>query len=369
LKKINMRLVFLALVVFVLFSVPAMAENAVGSTPGTDVAVQSDDEASKPSPWLAVPIVSSSPKVGTSAGGMVGYLFKLDPESTSSMLGVGGTYSTTDSLLGGAFLRTYWDQDSKRFIFFGGGGKINNDYEDFLGSGLSAQTTDNMKIIQARYLQQVKNKWFAGVKGTYTNYLIASEDVNVNRALESVGLTGFDSVGLGLIAMYDSLNNQNTPSTGIRFALENFAYREALGGEEDFDVYTMKYSHYLAHGEGHVLAYRAEGRWTSNASPGGYSSVSLRGYTRGQYLAPHSTMIEVEERLHIKGRFGINFFAGLASLYGDGLRWSDADNLYPSIGLGGQIIINKTEQIAMTFDLAFGESGNNGFYMRFGQAF
>ncbi|WP_155304773.1 hypothetical protein [Desulfosarcina widdelii] len=80
-------------------------------------------------------------------------------------------------------------------------------------------------------------------------------------------------------------------------------------------------------------------------------------------------MIEIEERLHLKGRFGLNVFAGLASLYGDGLNAFDSDNLYPSIGVGGQIMLKEAEQITMTFDFAFGESGNNGFYMRFGQAF
>jgi hypothetical protein len=300
---------------------------------------------------------------------MVGYLFKLDPKSTSSMLGVGGTYSTTDSLLGSVFLRTFWDQDRKRLIVFSGGGKVKNDYEDFLGSGMPAQTTDNLKVFQGRYLQQVKDKWFAGVKATYTNYVISSEDGNVNDILESLGLTGVDSVALGLVAMYDSRNNQNTPSKGIQFMVENFAYRKALGGEENFDTYQMKFNHYLPQGNGHVLAYRVQGRWTSNASPGGYSSVFLRGYTRGQYLAPHSTMIEIEERLHLKGRLGVNLFAGLASLYGNGLSGLDSDNLYPSAGIGGQIIINEAEQIAMTFDIALGESGNYGFYMRFGQAF
>ena len=314
-------------------------------------------------------MVSSDPKVGTSGGGMVAYLFKLDPDSTSSMLGVGGTYSTTDSLLGGIFLRSFWDQDKKRLILFGGGGKIENDYEDFLGTGLPVQTTDNVKVLQARYLQQVKDKWFVGIKGTYTNYLISSENDFVNDALESLGLTGFNSVGLGLIAMYDSRDNQNTPTSGIKFTLENFAYREALGGEEDFDVYNANFTHYVPHGEGHVFAYKIQGRWTEDASPGGYSSISLRGYARGQYLAPHSTSIEFEERLHINGRYGLNIFAGLSSLYGDGLKWSDSDNLYPSIGLGGQYMLNEKEQMAMTIDLAFGKSGNNGFYIRFGQAF
>ncbi|RLT93488.1 MAG: hypothetical protein D9N14_18480 [Ketobacter sp.] len=327
---------------------------------------QAEDEKS---PWLAVPLVSSDPKVGTSAGGMAGYLFKLDQDSTSSMVAVGGTYSTTDSLLGGVVLRTFWDQDRKRLIVFGGGGEINNDYEDFLGSGMPAQTTDQLKALQARYLQQVRDNWYAGVKGTYTNYLIFSEDGSINDMLDSLGLTGFDSVAVGLIAMYDSRDNQNAPDSGTLFSLENFAYREALGGEESFDVYTLKLKQYLPHGDGNVLAYQLSGRWTSDASPGGYSSVALRGYTRGQYLAPHSTQIEFEERVHIGGRFGVNFFAGVACLYGDGSKCTDTENLYPSVGAGGQITLKEEEHIVMTFDFAFGKSGNNGFYMRFGQSF
>nr|WP_320192233.1 BamA/TamA family outer membrane protein [uncultured Desulfobacter sp.] len=218
-------------------------------------------------------------------------------------------------------------------------------------------------------MQQIKGQWFAGIKGTYTNYVISSEDGNINDALDSLGLTGVDSMALGLIAMYDSRDNQNAPGSGIRFNLENFAYRQALGGEESFDVFTLKFRHYLPHGRDNVLAYRINGRWTAGANPGGYSSVYLRGYTRGQYLAPHSTLVEFEERLHIKGRFGVNFFAGIASLYGDGLNAFDADNLYTSGGVGGQIMLNKAEQMVMTFDFALGESGNHGFYMRFGQAF
>ena len=168
-----MRLDFLVFVLFVLISAASMAQDAVSTPSDTDVDIQTDHENSKAesepeaksSPWLAVPMISSDPKVGTSAGGMVGYMIKLDPESTSSMVGMGGTYSTTDSLLGGVFLRSFWDQDRKRLNLFAGGGKVNNDYEDFLGSGLPVQTTDNVKVFEGRYLQQVKGKWFAGGKG------------------------------------------------------------------------------------------------------------------------------------------------------------------------------------------------------------
>lgn len=321
------------------------------------------------SPWLAVPMVSSNPKIGTSAGGMASYLFKLDPESTSSMVGVGGTFSTTDSYGAGVFLRTFWDQDRKRLTLFGGGGTINNDYEDFLGSSYPAQTTDNFHVLQLKYLQQVKDQWYAGIQATYTNYLIFSENGGVNEALGLLGLTGFDSVGVGLVGMYDTRNNKNTPTSGIKFQMDNFAYRESLGGEDSFDVYRVKFRQYIPQANNSVLAYRVDGRWTDDASNGAYSSVDLRGYTQGQYLAPHASLVELEKRWRLRGRFGVNLFAGVTCLYGDGKSCTSSENLYPSAGVGGQIMINEAEQISMSFDFAVGKEGNNGFYMRFGQAF
>ncbi|MBT8339936.1 MAG: hypothetical protein KJP07_07980, partial [Desulfatitalea sp.] len=64
-----MRFYSFVFVVFVLISGIAMAEELTGSIPGTEVDRQSNNDASKSSPWLAVPMVSSDPKVGTSAGG------------------------------------------------------------------------------------------------------------------------------------------------------------------------------------------------------------------------------------------------------------------------------------------------------------
>ena len=137
-----------------LMLVLAGADASDSDTPAAGVIVQAEDDTvgrkSGPSPWLAVPMISSDPKVGTSAGGMVGYLFKLDPESTASMVGLGGTYSTTDSLLGGVFLRSFWDHDRKRLIFFGGGGNLKKAMKTFSALG-------------SRYRPRIKCGWFRGV--------------------------------------------------------------------------------------------------------------------------------------------------------------------------------------------------------------
>jgi hypothetical protein len=329
----------------------------------TDVPVE------KEPPWLVMPTFSSDPKVGTSFGFLGGYLHKFDASSTSSMFGAAASYSNTDSTVGGLFARTYWDADSKRLTAFAGGGKINNDYSDFLGSSLPASTTDNMKAFFTRYLQQVRPGWFVGVQGVYTNYLIVGDNFLTEEILKLLGLTGFDSGALGLVAKFDDRDNQNAPSRGRSFTAHNFAYREGLGGEENFDTLNIEYKQYWAHSQGDVLALRANGRWTSDAPASGYSSVNLRGYTRGQYLAPHSITLEVEERLLVKGRFGVNIFAGVTCLYGGTKDCGSKSNYFPSAGLGVQYMLKESENMVLTLDYAKGKQDSSGFYMRFGQAF
>lgn len=169
--------------------------------------------------------------------------------------------------------------------------------------------------------------------------------------------------------MYDDRDNQNSPTEGKCFIADNFAYREAFGGEENFDTLNLEFKQYLPHGGGDVFAYRVRSRWTSDAPISGYSSVTLRGYTRGQYLAPHSLLIEAEERWHVKGPIGFNLFAGVACLYGNHDSYGSSEDFYPSVGLGFQYLFKEAERMVITVDYAKGEGDNSGFYMRFGHAF
>ena len=55
------------------------------------------------SPWLLAPTLTSDPKLGTSVGAIAGYLWRLDSDSVQSMVGAIGSYSDTDSHIGGVF--------------------------------------------------------------------------------------------------------------------------------------------------------------------------------------------------------------------------------------------------------------------------
>ncbi len=321
---------------------------------------------SKSSPWLVAPLLSSDPKISTAAGALAGYVHQFDEESPPSLFGVVGTYSTTDSWYVGAFAKAHFGEDRHRLTTAIVTGEIRNDYSDFLGSGLDVQTTDAVSMYALRYAYLVYGRWYLGPQFISTNYTISGDNLLSGQVLEHIGLTGFRSNGLGLYTQYDTRDNQYSPSTGQTFEAFNVAYREAFGGEVSFDAFTADYQYYIPHGKGHVLALHARGRWTSDAPPSGYSSVDLRGYTRGQYLAQNMTMAEADYRHMISKKWGAAVFGGVAALYGDGT--SDGDQWYPAGGVGVFYQLNE-EKMVVRADFAVGEDGNHGFYLQFGHPF
>jgi hypothetical protein len=324
---------------------------------------------SKSSPWLIVPLLTNSPKLGTSAGVLGGYLHQFDEDSPTSMFGATGSYSNTDSVTIAAFARMYFDQDKQRLLLGAFHGEVNNEYADYLGTGYAFQTTDTIYALFARYLYRLKTDWFLGPQVVSTNYAISGGDLLSNQFLEHIGLTGFSSNGLGLVGERDTRDNQNSPASGSAINFNNIAYRESLGGDYSFDAYSLSAKKYIGHGNSNVLASRIDGRWTNDAPAGGYSTVRLRGYTMGQYLAPHSSLIELEERFVIKNRWGANLFAGAACLYGDGMKCFDKENIYPSIGAGITYMLKVKEKMIARAEAAKGKDENYGLYLKFGYEF
>jgi len=326
-------------------------------------------EEEKESPWLLVPTISSDPKLGSAVGFMAGYLKKFDEESPASMFGAMGTYSDTDSFFYGAFARSYFDNDKQRITGVLINGKINNNYEDFLGTGLPVSTTDDLDVAALRYFKLYKNNWYLGAQLVSTNYAIIANDALSGVITDLIGLTGHRSNALGLAVNYDTRDNQNSPVSGATFEFSNLAYRKSFGGDESFDAYTINYATFLAHGNGHVAALHAKGRWTDDAPTSGYSSIELRGYTRGEYLAPHMTLFEIDERIKIKDRWGATLSAGVAWLYGGESGRTDDSNLYPSAGAGVTFTIKPKEKMVVRAEYAVGKSDNSAFYLKFGQPF
>jgi hypothetical protein len=344
------------------------------STEGTTADQDSTPQAVARSPWLATPLLSSNPKFGTSIGGLVGYLHKYDRKSPVSMFGVTASYSDTNSYKLVLFANTYFDEDRQRINAAAIYGNIENDYEDFLGTGQQSQTTDKIDLYFLRYLYRFSGNWFIGAQGVMTNYSSSSATDLGQGILDILGLGGFQSNGLGAAIYYDSRDNTRSASRGSQFLAQNIAYRERLGGDASFDVYIAEYDTYLQLIGSQVTAIQLKGRWTSGAPNSSFSSVELPGYTRGEYLAQNMTFLLIDQRIMFNERWGMSLTAGIGCLYGDSvfddtLDCFERDNAYPSISSGVIYSLKPAEKIVLRAQVSAGKSGNSAFVLSFGQPF
>jgi outer membrane protein assembly factor BamA len=339
------------------------AQTTDEAPPGSELSKQ------ERSPWLITPLVQSNPKLGTSFGALGGYLHNFDKKSRPSIFGLQGQYSNTDSIIGGAFARTSFDEDRQRLIAGLLYGYVKNDYDDYLDTGVPLKSNAELRSFITRYLYRVKGNWFIGAQGIYQNFAIGGETAFDDQVLDILGVRPYESGGLGLVAYYDSRDNENMPTRGLVLSLNNMAYRESLGGEEDFDVYRGDIRYFLPHGKGNVFAVRQLNHLTHHAPTQVRATVQIRGYKPGQYNGEYMSSIEFEERWRLAEKWTATLFAGVACTYGDDQSCSDSENRYPAWGAGFQYVLKPIQGIVANLEYAQGKDGNYGIYLKMGYAY
>jgi len=341
-----------------------------GQTPAPPIApdtqVNGASGGDQPSPWLLVPVVSSNPKLGTTVGGLGAFLHKFDTESRVSLFGATYQYTSTHSTIAALFARTSFGADHHRLAAVGAFGYIKNDYDDYLGTGQPLQTNDDLHAVTVRYLYRVKGPWFLGAQGNAANYQVIGESAEDELVLETIGVRALSAASLGAVVMHDTRDNDDMPTRGWYLNVNNLAYRESLGGSASFDAYRADLRAFWPHGGGHVLAIR-QNNWVSiNAPVIAQSTVLLRGYKLGQYLAPYMSSLEFEERLSLHPRWGATLFAGAAALYGENDSHSANNDVYPMWGAGLHFVIKPVQRMLVNFEYAQGVEDNRGVYLKFG---
>jgi hypothetical protein len=322
--------------------------------------------ADAPSPWLVVPVVSSNPKLGTTFGGLGAYLHTFDEKSRVSMFGATYQYTSTHSTIAVGFARTSFMEDHQRLAIVTAFGYIKNDYDDYLGTGQPLQTNDDLKAVIGRYLYRIRGPWFIGAQGNATNYQVLGEGVEDELVLETLGVRALSAASLGAVVMHDTRDNDDMPTRGWYLNVNNLAYREALGGSSSFDAYRADFRAFWSHGHGHVLALR-QNNWLSIDPPViAQSTVLLRGYKLGQYLAPYMSSLELEERVSFHPRWGATIFGGAAALYGENATNTANHDLYPMFGAGLHFVIKPVQRMLVNFEYAQGVEDNRGVYLKFG---
>ena len=240
----RLSLLLLAIAMSRSASAQQLSQDATAQPAATEDAPSPD----APSPWLLVPVFSSSPKLGTAVGALGAYLHVFDAGSRMSLFGVTYQYTSTHSQIANAFARTSFGADHHRIVGLLAFGHIENDYDDYLGTGQPLKTQDDLKALVARYLFRAKGDWFIGAQGSAANYQVLGTTAEDDLVLETLGVRGFESAALGAVLMHDSRDSEDMPTTGWLLNVNNLAYREALGGASSFDAYRVDLRTFWQHG-------------------------------------------------------------------------------------------------------------------------
>jgi hypothetical protein len=347
----------------------ARADTAAPVATSALASKQAEEDKDSESPWLLVPTLSSSPKLGTSLGGMGAYMYYFDPQSKASLFGASAQYTSTDSIVATLFAKTSFDADHQRLFALVASGNIKNDYDDFLGTGKPLKSEDNLRAFALRYQYRIWGDWFVGAQFVKTNYEILGQTALDDEILQTLGLTPLTAGGIGVIVNLDSRDSEYSPHHGWLVNINNIAYRDWIAGEDNYDAYRADLRYYWGHGDGNVLAIRQNNQWTFDAPSSAYAPITLRGYKFGEYLGKYMSSLEAEERLHLVARWTATVFAGIGCLYGGELKCSDNANIYPNVGAGVQYVIKEKEGMVLNLEYAKGKGDNQGVYLKFGYGF
>jgi len=184
--------------------------------------------------------------------------------------------------------------------------------------------------------------------------------------LDTLGVIGFKSVGIGAVAMHDSRDNEDMPTRGWFLNFNNLAYRESLGGEATFDTYRVDFRTVWPQRGRHLMAFRQNNWLTHDAPTVAQATVLLRGYKQGQYLSPYMSSFEAEERFALGAKWTSTIFFGLAGLYGEENSTTAERQFYPSWGAGIQYILKPAQHMLVNLEYAQGVDDNRGIIMKFG---
>jgi len=343
--------------------------------------------------WLAekkgffpVPVIITEPAVGYGAGAALVFLHDplagrvpdgetYDPQSKDaegnlippSISVLFGMYTENDTWFTGGGHMGVWKNDNIRYTGFAGIGSINM---KFYGLGLTKDRAVDFNIEPKILYQGLKfrlngSKYFAGV-----NYMISA--TNSKFDLSAI-IPGFiptrDSrdAAISFTLDYDSRDTIFTPNSGLSAAIEASLYREAVGGDNEFEKYKAKALYFTPLNDELVLGLRGDietvdgGR--SDVPFYQYPFVYLRGIPIMRYQGKTVGVAETELRWNFTSRWSLVGFGGVGR-YTDFSGTAPASNVY-SKGAGMRYFIARRFGAHVGFDVAKGPE-DTAFYLQFG---
>lgn len=345
--------------------------------------------------WLAekkgffpMPIIVTEPAVGYGAGAALVFLHDplagrvpdgetFDPQSKDaegklippSISAVFGMYTENDTWFAGGAHMGVWKNDNIRYTGALATGSINMKfYRNVLGRDLPVDVNIEPDILyQGLKFRLNGSGFFAGV-----NYLLLNTNSKIGFSAIDPGFTlkgGSRDAAVIFTLDYDSRDTIFTPNAGINASIQTSLFREAVGGDTDFEKYKAKLIYFTPITSSFVLGLRADVEKVAgdkNNIPFYQNPyVDLRGIPVMRYQGETVGVAETELRWNFTSRWSVLGFAGAGR--SKGLALDNPVTTVYSKGAGLRYFIARRFGAHVGFDIARGPE-DTAFYLQFGHA-
>ncbi len=190
-------------------------------------------------------------------------------------------------------------------------------------------------------------------------YALARTDVDFNGIASALPGVDPEVNDLRLAALtpsitLDTRNNFFTPTRGWYVDLSVPIYRQALGGDRDFEKITVTAMHYRPLADRLFLSVRGSARSSSNGTPFYLRPfVMLRGVQALRYQGEQAAEAELELRWQMHSRFSLVGFGGTGITRSD-LGTADRRETVVTGGGGFRYLLARRHGLHMGLDVAVG---------------
>jgi outer membrane protein assembly factor BamA len=330
--------------------------------------------------WVVFPIPSYNPSFGWTVAVPAMVLYRptgTAEDSQAWATGLVGFYAENESFGGGLFHRMNFREDTWRLS--GGLGYSDLNY-DYYGSGEIGGDPDRYVTINQVFSgfsmeaqRMVRENFYAGIGFRAFSAEIKSLEFSFSDTSDFLppwkGLR-LDFLTIIPHLVFDSRDNEFYPGRGNLVDLKVSLSGEAIGSDNNYQLYEFYWNHYRTVGEGKVLAFRVAFKYANDDAPffllpAMGQGADLRGYVVGLYRDKVLLAGQMEYRIRLTNRLGAVLFGGVGGVAPD---WSSFNEALPSVGGGIRWLLAKENQLNLRVDVAWGKD-NQEVYVSIGEVF
>jgi hypothetical protein len=324
--------------------------------------------------WVPVPMIISNPTVGSGVQAVLMYLHPKQEDIThNTTTGIVGMYTDTESWFTGVFHDDYWKNDTIRFSGFIGTGEFNLDY---YGIGEGNPIGDNpipyefdMVVGVAKLQMQVPGtkNWFAGLQYLILDSTTVLRTSSINPGLPDI--TGkITTAGLGVLATFDTRNNNYYPTDGYWFEAKWLDYSETWGGDDEYQKSTLFINHYRPLMDNLTLALRSRLESSTGDVPFfDLPTLQMSGFARDRYRDQHTISFHIDGRYKFLPRWGVVGFYEFG-WFNDDMSQLFSGRRITSYGAGIRWQVVEQQQMHLGIDVAF-STDDEAIYVKIGERF